>query len=101
MATLADGKAMLTFDMSGGTNPTLEITIETSQIEPDDEKPGSDGISILLNGKESMLELNADGSVTVSEDDLESLTIPILLTIPFKGGGNSHVGVLKRTVKIL
>ena len=96
LATLADGKAMLTFDMSGGTNPTLEITIETSQIEPDDEKPGSDGISILLNGKESMLELNADGSVTVSEDDLESLTIPILLTIPFKGGGNSHVGVLKK-----
>ena len=92
---------MLTFDMSGGTNPTLGITIETSQIEPDDEKPGSDGISILLNGKESMLELNADGSVTVSEDDLESWTIPICLPYHLKVEEILMWVYLKRTVKIL
>lgn len=96
LATLADGKATLVFNMSGGTNPTLSITIETSTIEPEDEKPGSDGVPILLNGKESTLKLNADGSVTISEDDLKELTMPVLLTIPFKDGGNSHVGVLKK-----
>lgn len=96
LATLADGKATLVFNMSGGTNPTLSITIETSTIEPEDEKPGSDGVPILLNGKESTLKLNADGSVIISEDDLKELTMPVLLTIPFKDGGNSHVGVLKK-----
>lgn len=90
LETLEDGQATLTFTMSGGSNPVLTVTVESGASQV------TEGDGILLNGKETELKLNPDGSVTINEEDISELSKPVILTLPYKDGGNSHVGVLKK-----
>ncbi|HPD00538.1 MAG TPA: X2-like carbohydrate binding domain-containing protein, partial [Acetivibrio sp.] len=90
LETLEDGQATLTFTMSGGNNPVLTVTVESGV------SPVTEGDGVLLNGKETNLKFNPDGSVTINEEDISELSKPVILTLPYKDGGNSHAGVLKK-----
>ena len=97
LATLSDGMVTLTFIMSGGNNPTLAITIETGKMESGEISSVSSGI--LLNGRETDLILNPDGSITLTAADLGGLAQPIILKIPYEGATLTNVGVLKKDGK--
>jgi hypothetical protein len=89
LATLPDGKITLVFDVNGGTDPTLVVTVEAGTPPEDDDN------GIEINGVKTSLKLNADGSVTITSADLTGFTAPYMLSLPYVSGGNASVGVKK------
>jgi hypothetical protein len=75
--------------MSNGSK--LSLSIDITGANPPAPKSGA-----RLNGVETDLKANADGSVTITAADIEGLPSPIILSLPFEGSGSSHVGVLKK-----
>lgn len=85
LSSLNNGNVSLVFNMSGGNNPKLVITIKDSQIEND----------ILINGEKTALTLDENGFVTVNYEDIKDISDIILLSIPYENGSISDIGVLK------